>query len=356
MPIPRKVADRIAAGLKRLKQVLEARRHSQAMSGNGRLEREASLAHVILLCCALLVIAIGLAGSATCADPEKDPQGWNGIAFGMTRQQVLAALGGRGHLEHPRNRLKPLMLNTGDCADLPAALAAATQIVDRAGADPKMKDRAVAAENLLDLLKPRDWVILAPSPPQGNNRRKPKGKKVVGTLTRYRSLGFNGIEIELAIEGKNGGLSLRPDSLDDASNQYLDEVDQAVDQLSGMIAEAELAASGEVVIAPVQIRGIELEPNVKFVGDTVTKVSLCTPGADNPLTRIPNLSGMHRTLCDALAEKYGPADERNETDTAFSVVWHFPKTKLSCSQTRFGIWISYVPSNPGGENREQDNL
>jgi len=69
--------------------------------------------------------------------------------------------------------------------------------------------------------------------------------------------------------------------------------------------------------------------------------------------------GIHRTLCDALQERYGPPDERNNTASETVVVWRFPETIIKCvhgvrrTDTAWSIKYVHVSYEPPSEANEQ---
>jgi len=94
------------------------------------------------------------------------------------------------------------------------------------------------------------------------------------------------------------------------------------------------------------VRGVTLSPELEFDADgKLAKVRLANifeGEVDMPFDK----NGMQQTLCNALEERYGPPDERNNTAASTHVIWRFPNTVIRCSSSEFpkgpGIVRKYV--------------
>jgi hypothetical protein len=300
-----------------------------------------------------LAVAVSLScwlpmGDSRAAPPERDPKGWGDVRFGMTQEEVIKALDGKAHIEPPRAGLAPLM-KSPTVADLHTAITKAKSVVDDATDEGSDDDEEVlAAKQLLKLIKPRKWrVIRRPEVRRIGQPAIVIDRQFMGTLEDFNDLAFHGRDLVVRPTNKrHEPQTLSPATLDKDSTEYLAKVDQAVSLLSDILANEALKApaskDGRLVIAPVEVRGIVLQPDIEYEGRFVSRINLSTPGADNPMTPVnPARFGLHRTICDALAQKFGPSDERNSLGNVDVVVWRFPETLIKCSCSRFGVEIVY---------------
>ena len=325
-------------------------------------------------CCLLFLTCI-----AKGADAGSDPQGWNEVRFGMTAREVVNALDGKAQFQQePQASQKPLTLDKHGTPDLVQALDVAKKILADAKESKDAVPSAEAAKRLVRLLKPRRWVFYNQGGPDSTGKpTKVLASRVFGTLEAF-TLNFGEAQrAPIVIRPANRSLQsityggLFANICDEASERYLHEVEDAVHQLSGHIAaerqkEQQPAAEEhrEVEVAAVLIRGIDLEPRIEFENGRVSKVvlSLRYAGEDGALF---DEFGLHRTLCEALHEKFGPPDEKNNGAASAESVWRFPNTVVTCGRSRMffsdsafvrkGVWVAYAP--PSAENaRGDDNL
>ncbi|NBU73100.1 MAG: hypothetical protein EBS53_16945 [Bacteroidetes bacterium] len=160
--------------------------------------------------------------------------------------------------------------------------------------------------------------------------------------------------------------------IDPKSKDYIKKVEAAVEELADLFA----AKNGQplpnrdqidpALIRPkaVIVRGVPLQLEFTFEGESLTKIHLSNGfKGDDPGNL--NYYGMHRTLCEALVDKYGKADEDNDVEMATEAIWRFPKTVLRCKRYQWnapgspyvvkGVRISY--EMPSQENvNGDDNL
>jgi hypothetical protein len=315
------------------------------------------LAAVLRFC----ALAFLLSRLSAAADADRDPGGWNEVQFGMTRQQVIDVLRGKVTVEPDRSVQRPLMSPTNAVAVIPEAIAEANEIIEQAAQPGAKRDAKVElAEQLLKHLKPAKWGVSATvfdSSKRSSRSAARMRKTIDGTLEGIVDLAAHGRDLLIRPKGKNQDLvRVNPETLDEKSTERLRQIDDAIDELSRLLERERTVRKGRFRIDTVQVRGIILKPDVRFDNDEVGSIMLSTPGADNPTTpHNPNRHAIARTLCDALEEKFGPPDERNQVGDVEKVIWRFPKTVITCASHRLGIEISYEPPSPSND-AGSDNL
>lgn len=294
------------------------------------------------------------------ADPEKEPQGWGELRFGMTAAEVVEKLGTSARVTRPEIQ-RPLMLDDRRTPDLQAALALSKNLVEAPGVDEK-SPKIMAAKAILDLVKPRSW--RGRQTPQGDPHEVRPIQAVSGTLKGFSDKRC--IHEHVVVQPVNKrmqAVAVMRTSLDRKSEEHVKEVERAFFDLTEILFEEEKRASDAVPptednirIEPIQVRGITLVPGVKFKGDKLTGVRLGTPGSDNPLTPYnPRWPGMYASLVEALSEKYGPPDEEGRGEVGDFAIWRFPKAVVRCDQWRLGLAVGYYQSNPE-DSKKSDGL
>ena len=296
---------------------------------------------------------------ASGADAAKDPLGWGEVRFGMSSEEVVTALRGKSQFRKAPSAPPPFVLDAQGSVNLQAALAASKQILDgklREGDNDQVAD---AARRLQKMIKPRQWVLYSQGGPGGGpvdakgNLLKVPHSRLLGTLESISTPGHAGFD-------DNGNQVLRSSAVvrpvnktkqpitwggmfaswDEASDRYISEVQDAVRVLSDRVSQQRLKAvpredieSGEIDIAAVTVRGIELQPTVNFDDDKVSEIVLVTryEGENGELF---DEREMHTTLCMALEEKFGPPDARTNSPASAEATWRFPATVITCSRGR----------------------
>jgi hypothetical protein len=240
-----------------------------------------------------------------------------------------------------------------DSPDLRAAVAIAEALLADERLDPE-SEKATAAKALLKFVDSRTW---KGRPLDGNNGPLPvrlvKGKLVALSEIARVHRTTDTVEVRPA-NGRMPPVRFLRQSLDDKSRQYLQEAEKAVFDLSEvLLAEERTAlkakplAEQDVRFESVEVHGITLVPRVEFADGRLCRVTLSTPGSDNPLTHAnPRLVSMFGTLQDALTEKYGPPSEEGATDFGERAVWRLQKTMVSLTRHRLGLGISYSAPDP----------
>lgn len=308
----------------------------------------------------LAVVVFGLSASfmplaASGADASKDPMGWGDVRFGMSAREVVAALGGKAQFQKAPPAAPPFMLDDRGTIDLQGALAASRRILDSEAPEGNGDLIADAARRLKKLIKPRQWILytqggMSGGPADATGKPlKVLHSRLFGTLESINPPGF-----AFGEERVSWSAVIRPVSKikqpitwgglfnlwDEASERYIDDVRGAVRVLSDRVSEQrrknEPSADvehGEVDVAAVTVRGIELQPTVTFENDKVSEIVL--------LTRYEGENGelfdereMHTTLCEALEEKFGPPQERINSLTSTEAIWRFPATVITCARGR----------------------
>lgn len=298
-----------------------------------------------LLCIALSYCWIGSAVSEA-ADPAKAPQGWGDLKFGMTPAEVLETLGPAVKESRPEPE-RPLMLTDRKTPDIRAAIEIAKRIAAET-APAEKTPKAVAAKEILDLVKHRTWKGRVQDAHSATN-------PVRGILGELESLGENGHSmvgqyVVICMKSKRTArVALQRGSLDKESIEYLKEVERAVYDLTELLMDDERKARDAMPldprtmrIRPVVVRGITLRPDVTFTDGKLSGIGLSTPGSDNPTTPYnTGWPGMYRALCEELSDKYGPPDEEGRQDVGTVARWRFPDCQISCGLYKFGVELSY---------------
>jgi hypothetical protein len=310
------------------------------------------------------------------ADPAKDPAGWGDLRFGMTPKEVVEAMGAGVHVENPRPQRRPF--RSGDTVDIPSALVFAKETISGANkVEGGNEEIMEAAKRLHGQLKPRGWSFSQADNPHAppEERRKPP-IKVTATLESFSEFGaFQAYDRSVVLRPANKAAQILKWSdkyIDQKSKDYIQKVEAAVEELADLAAAREgQSLPNRNQIDPslirtkaVTVRGITLQLDFTFDGESLTKIRLHHDFEGDDAGNL-NYHGMHRTLCEALAEKYGKADEDNDAVMATETIWRFPKTVLRCKRyqwnapgsayVRKGVSISY--EMPSQENvNGDDNL
>ena len=341
----------------------------------------------------LAVVAGCLFSPCYGADPGKDPNGWGELKFGMNAKQVVDALGVEVFIEEAKpEQHRPF--RSGDTIDIPAALAFAKEKIaaenENKGGDVDVLE---AAKKLRVLLKTRGWSYSEadnPYAPPSAERRKPPSK-VTATLESFIQppgpMGPIGSQIKesqikesqinrivvLRLSNKKASqpVNLSARYIDQKSKDYIREVEAAVEELAALVMPRQDQPDpnpnhinpATIRARVVTVRGITLQPGFSFNGESLAEVRLHSGFAGEGANNFDHW-GMHRTLCEALTEKYGKADEDNDTPVTSEKIWRFPKTVLRCrryevtfpgsSFVRKGVSITYeVPSetNVSGDDK-----
>lgn len=338
---------------------------------------------VWLACCIAFV-----AYPARSADAKRDPKGWGKVRFGMTAREVVNVLDGAASFQQDKQApQKPLTIDEDGTPDLRRALEIAKQILadakDKGDASPAIE----AARRLVKLIKPRQWMLYGQGGPDDTGMpTKTLSARLSGTLEGFEPamlLGFAGgpggdSEKRARVVIRPPNKRLQPvtwggvfESFDDASVAYIQEVQGAVSDLAdhGIVERQEemprdAERHRELEVDRIMVRGVELQPAIEFRNGTVNKVALFMRDSGDGGANFDEF-GMHRTLCEALEEKFGPPDERNNGAASAETVWRFPETVITCSRSRIsfpdsgfirkGVCITYA--KPSNENSgEDDNL
>jgi hypothetical protein len=302
---------------------------------------------------AIVIFCVGLlSGLTLAADPTKDPGGWAEVKLGMTPEEVLAALGTDGYLDDDSKQQEPF--NLDQTVDLPAALAFAKQVIasekkDAATASPGVLE---ASKALLSETRSATWAYATVSQPGPNltTQFDPRSiRRLSGILEQITSSGAKGTAAYargLHIKTGSKVTQIGEQSLDDKSKQRLQKIEQAVADLAAAIKQAtdhkkgdadrEPVDASRVRARPVSIRGIKLDPTFDFAANRLTKVTMSQGYMGENWANFDE-RGMQQTLCDALAEKYGPPDQKNQKANSFEFVWKFPTTIIRCVSSRISI-------------------
>lgn len=296
----------------------------------------------------LIAVCIGaLLHTALCAaDPAKDPGGWNALKFGMSPDQVVAALGPASYVADLKPEPRPFRLD--ETIDLPAAFGYAAEVVAKSkkGDDTIAPGIVDTCKALLALSRPASWRYDAKSFDSSLPLFDPRNvRRVTATLESITSWGGKGTAAySRTLHVRNGTkiTDISESVLDDKSAKRLREIEDAVENLAAAIQRdarlKNIAAKHEpqpidparIRVHETEVRGITLQPELTFAGNNLSRIKLSREYAGENDQNFDEL-GMHRTLCDALAAKYGPADEENKNDNGWEYVWKFPTTVIRCT-------------------------
>lgn len=294
-------------------------------------------------------IAAILFSNSLAADATKDPGGWAAVQLGMTPEEVVAALDNDGFLDSVGPEPQPF--NLDESVDLPVAISFARETIanskkDSANANTEVVD---ACKELLDKNRVATWTYAhhlgggMSSPAQLSTRR------LSGTLERIVASGAKGTiayvrSLHVRVGSKVTQIPER--SLDDKSQLQLQKIEQAVADLASAMSRAADRSSRDDDLQPnearrikareVTIRGIKLIPNFTFSANRLTRISLSQRHAGENGETFDEI-GTQQVLCDALTEKYGPPDQKNQKADSREFSWQFPTTVIRCNSTRASV-------------------
>jgi hypothetical protein len=288
--------------------------------------------------------------SAVCfaADPAKDPGGWAAVKFGMSPDEVLAALGPDGYVLAPSPEETKRPFGLDDTTDVPAAAAFAKERVAQAKKDSdSVPDELLSpCKKLVQEIKTFLWVSRAannPLTPPGQRNEPPK--KTSGTLesiTSYGGKGTAAYQRTLQIKTSQATVPVPEVLLDPDSKKKLARIENTIADIASAMQHIDFVAqrkqgegekqptpASRVRAQPIKIRGITLQPDFTFEGDKLSQIYLGAEYANDGGAGFDE-HGMQKTLVDALEEKYGRHDERNRDNGGVEYLWRFPRTVVRC--------------------------
>jgi hypothetical protein len=319
-----------------------------------------------------LATSVMLFGQACAADPELDPGGWKSLKLGMTVEQVVRSLDGIGHVGNADGSPGVLPLGIDTIPDLPAAKKLAQQVLaeDKRSPGEQPEELLAACKVFLGLLKKTRWSYVQ-SLDDGPESFKKKGNVravngVLESIARQPQEGPTAKQLVIRVNGKKE-VRVYERALEDSSKQQLAQLIDSMKTIAAhvlpdsTVPKDGVVQASQIVLDTVDIRGVRLRPSLTFDSEGhLVRIVMATFYAGDGIGI--DHHAMHRTLSDALVEKYGRPDERNDNGQESSVMWRFPKTFLKCykGSQRDGAWVrQYVGIQyevPNAENEAKDNL